>query len=111
MTPEQRQQFTANAGAGLRGGDGQRLGGAGAGLVSGEIISKDDTSITIKMRSGGSKIVFYSSTTEIGKFTRGSLADLNIGETVTATGSTNSDGSVTAQSIQMRPIPTALPGN
>src|SRR3989344_5196044 len=113
LTPEQRQQFTANAGAGFRGGAGQdgrlpagRQGMMG-GFISGEIISKDDKSITIKMRDGGSKIVFYSNTTGVEKFVDGTANDLEIGKNVSANGTTNQDGSITAQSIQLRPnMPT-----
>lgn len=76
---------------------------AGAGFVTGEIVSKDDQSLTIKSRDGGSKVVLYSPTTEISKFVSGSLADLEIGKSVTINGKTNSDGSLIAQTIQMRP--------
>lgn len=103
LTPEQRQQFTANAGAGFRGGAGQGRGGTGMGFISGEIISKDDKSITIKMRDGGSKIVFYSDSTGVEKFVDGTASDLEIGKSVSANGITNQDGSITAQSIQLRP--------
>ena len=92
-------------------GPGSQTGGQrrGGGFTAGEIISKDDKSFTVKIQDGGSKIVFYSDTTEVSKFTSGVLSDLEIGKTVTINGQNNSDGSVTAQTIQIRPIPTSAP--
>lgn len=77
--------------------------GVGAGFVNGSIISKDDKSITIKSRDGGSKIVFIGGTTAIMKSTEGSLVDLSVGQEVTGMGTANPDGSITASSVQIRP--------
>ncbi len=108
LTPEQRQQRFGQMGAGAGRTDaGARQGGAN--FVSGEIIAKDDKSITVKLRDGGSKIVFYSGSTNIEKFASGATNDLEVGKSIMVNGSANADGSVTAQSIQLRPEIIAPP--
>ncbi len=78
-----------------------RFGGMNGMAVRGEIISKDDKSITVKMTDGSTKIVILSSSTMIGKTTTGSTTDLTNGAIVIVFGTTNSDGSVTAQNVQI----------
>jgi hypothetical protein len=55
------------------------------------------------MQDGSSKIVYFSDSTMIGKSTQGAASDLNTGEQVMANGTSNPDGSITAQNIQIRP--------
>ncbi|KKR91202.1 MAG: hypothetical protein UU43_C0013G0008 [Candidatus Falkowbacteria bacterium GW2011_GWA2_41_14] len=98
----QMQKFQPlGAGGGLKN---NKPGGVGKGdLSTGEIIAKDDKSITIKLGDSGSKIIFYSNSTKIEKTIAGTATDLKIGKTIMTNGKANTDGSVTAQSIQMRP--------
>ena len=78
-------------------------GGANGGLVSGSVIAKDDKSITIGLSSGGSQIVFYSASTAVMKTTSSSPTDIAVGTQVSVTGTANSDGTLSAQSVQIRP--------
>jgi hypothetical protein len=92
-------QFAIRTGSGT---GGART-GAGGGFVSGEILKKDDTSMSIKMQDGSSKLVLVTSSTQALKTSTTDLSGLNVGEQVTVIGSANSDGSITAQSVQVRP--------
>jgi len=104
LSAEQRQvRFQQMGGANAGGQRGTRTGN---GSAAGEIISKDANSVTVKLNDGGSKIVFFSTSTQVMKFSTGSLNDLVVGENITISGTANQDGSVTAQSIQLRPATT-----
>jgi len=81
-------------------------GGVAGGFVNGEIISKDSTGITIKLQNGGSQIVLVSVSTPITKSASGTINDLSVGTQVMVTGTTNTDKSMTAKSIQIRPATT-----
>jgi hypothetical protein len=99
----ERNASRAQLGGGGNGTRGFRGGTAGAGFISGEVIAKDDASITIKLREGGSKIIFLSGGTEVTKSSQGNVQDIGIGAQVSANGTANSDGSMTAQTVQIRP--------
>jgi len=104
MTPQQRQQlFQGNAGSTGSNSQGRNVRGAGANFLLGDIIAKDDKSLTLKMQDGSSKIVFFSDSTKISKTTGGSLSDIEIGKQVSINGQQNSDGSYTASTIQLAP--------
>jgi hypothetical protein len=90
LSPEQRQQL-------LQG----RTGRVGAGFLSGEVISKDEKSLTLKTPDGNTKIIFFSGSTEISKSTEGSIDDIEIGKQIMVSGDQNSDGSYTAKTIQL----------
>ena len=106
-----------NRQGGQSGANGQRPGGQngqgrgqGGGFQSGEITAKENNSLTIKDRDGSSVIVFFSDSTTISKSVDGSAADLNNGQQVMVSGQANSDGTYTAQNIQIRPADSTLPG-
>ena len=109
-----KQDLLRNMNVGSGGGDrqggarsfagGQRgPNGAQGDFVVGGVIAKDDKSVTIKNRDGGSKIVFFSDSTTVGKSVSGSADDLANGQQVMAGGKTNSDGTFMAENIQIRP--------
>ena len=74
------------------------------GFTSGEILSMDAQSFTIKLNTG-SKIVFYTDQTAISKMVDGTLADLAVGKQVSIMGTPNPDGSLNADSVQLRNTP------
>ena len=104
--------FGSQGGSGARGGRfGNGGGGNGANRpITGDIISADDKSITVKLQDGSSKIVLITNTTTINKASEGTKTDLTTGARVAAFGTTNTDGSMTAQNIQLNPMMRG-PGN
>jgi hypothetical protein len=108
-----RAQFAPN---GSRAGSGGALGNRAGGQMIGEVISHDDHSLTVKLQDGSSKIVLLGTNTSIIKPSQASVTDLLVGTRVAVFGQTNSDGSVTAQNIQLNPqervaTPSSSPRN
>lgn len=104
------QQFGGRSGNSTFGGGngGGRFGGrgvdGGGSAVVGQVISTDEKSLTVKLQDGSSKIILVSDKTTINKASLGTLSDVKSGETVAVFGTANSDGSVTAQSVQLNPM-------
>lgn len=82
-------------------GNGQNNGQRFGGMVAGEIMAKDDTSITVKLSNGGSRIVFFSPSTSVTKTASSSPSELTLNQQVVVNGSANPDGSINAQTIQL----------
>lgn len=98
----------AYAGSGGAAGFAGRAGArAGGGFTAGTIVSSGNGSISIQQQNGSStEIVLISPSTMILKSVAGTATDLAAGAQVTVTGTTNSDGSLTAASVQIRPAKT-----
>ncbi len=94
-----RSLFAGRSGNGVR----YRGGTGGSGAAAGTILSMDSQSITVKLQSGGTRTVYYSGSTTIGKMDTGSSSDLKAGDRVAASGTPNPDGSVAAKNIEVLP--------
>lgn len=73
------------------------------GGVTGTILSMDDKSITVKMSDGSSKIVLFSDSTTYSNTIKSTRVDLKEGNEVSVFGIPNSDGSITANNVQLNP--------
>ena len=103
QTPARSNFAAGTGGAGGfagRGAGGTRTGG----FTAGTIVANSNGTISIQQQNGSStEIVLVGPSTQILKTTAGSASDLSVGTMVTITGTGNSDGSMTANSIQIRP--------
>jgi hypothetical protein len=89
----------------MMGGPGGQTGGP-AGMnrpVAGDIIASDDKSITVKLQDGSSKIVLVNDQSTVTEATTSTKQSLSVGKKVLVFGTANSDGSVTAQNVQLNP--------
>jgi len=90
------QQGTGRSGVGNRKvGNGQP--------VSGEIIAIDETTLTVKLPDGSSRIVLFTDKTIFNKTANVQKSELQVGEKIGVFGTNNTDGSVSAQNIQLNP--------
>jgi hypothetical protein len=100
----------ANGQGGARMGTGRSGQNAGFRPVAGNILSIDDKTMTVKLRDGSSKIVLFSEKTVVNKTSEAAKTDLKQGDTVSVFGTTNTDGSVTAQNVQINPLNRMMNG-
>lgn len=77
--------------------------GQNGGFINGSLLSQDDKSLTVKLPDGGSKIIFWSEATQFMKMASSSREQLVIGDEIMVNGTTNTDGSILAQTIQVQP--------
>ncbi len=102
----QSQKISSNfAGVAGNGTIRQRFGGLGQNFrpIRGEVLGMDKNTLTVKLSDGSTKVVVLSSATVFFKSSTASSSDVKTGDTVNVVGSQNSDGSVTAQDIQINP--------
>jgi hypothetical protein len=83
---------------------GGNRGGTMGGATIGEIVSLDSNSMAVKTQDNSTKIVIFSDKTTISKTDTASKSALKTGEKIAVFGISNSDGSVTAQNIQLNPM-------
>ena len=104
-SPAQTQNTRGNF-AGATGGTGMMRGASG-GFLTGTVAAKDSGSITLNTRDGSSHVVLINPATSVSKSVSGAVSDVSVGSTIIVSGTTNSDGSVSATLIQLRPTPPA----
>jgi hypothetical protein len=95
-----------------RGGAGFAAGGAGGGTV-GTVIQVGNGTFTVQLPSStsttattGTKLVLFDDATQVQELETVPTSNIQVGQTVTVTGSANSDGSITATSVMVRPSTT-----
>ena len=73
-----------------------------SGQVVGSISAISDNNLTVQMENGSSNIVYFSNNVYVGQMTEMSKKTLATGTAVLILGSSNSDGTFIAESIQIK---------
>lgn len=71
--------------------------------VKGQIIKDENGNLTIKLSDGSTKLVIVPSSATVYKTDKVNFSDLKTNEEVLIFGTQNSDGSITAENIQLNP--------
>ena len=71
--------------------------------VVGSIVNQDASSFTVKLADGSTKIVLIDDKTIFDKTSTVPQSEVKTGENVGVFGITNTDGSITAQNVQLNP--------
>ena len=99
---QNRNRAFVGPGTGAPGGFGGRGGAGGGGFVAGTVTAIDANSITLQLPNGNSENVFYSSSTSVVVPQTASISAIQSGAMVMIGGTQNTDGSMTATTIQVR---------
>lgn len=100
---ENRQQGSAKSGHNQRGTGNLQMGLRGQNVVSGEVTSMEDKSITIKMNDGSSVIVIVDDSTQYTTSTDVNKDQVSVGTKVAVFGEENQSGAIDASSIEINP--------
>lgn len=97
----QASAAAARQGAQTRGqsANGAGAGQGGGGFTSGTIVSINGSSIVVKLADGSQKTIVTSSTTTVTVSASSTIDVLKTGQTISATGTTDSSGNVNAKSV------------
>lgn len=75
----------------------------GSGAAIGEVIKKDADSMTVRLpNNGGTKLVILPDLASVVRSVEASSTSIIVGKFVVVSGKANTDGSITAQSVQLR---------
>lgn len=72
--------------------------------TAGEVTAKDDKSMTVKMSDGSSKTIILSDKTVYRISEEASSSKIEVGTKVAVFGDSSTDGSVTADNIEINPV-------
>lgn len=72
--------------------------------VRGQVLSLDNTTMTVKLQNGNSEIVVLSPSTQYVRSATAAATDVKSGDTVMVVGTQNADGSVTADTVSLNPV-------
>jgi hypothetical protein len=99
--------------AGFAGRGGGTFAGATGGGTIGTVIALGNGTFTVQLPSStsttattGTKLVLVGNTTEVDELESVPVSNIQVGQSVTVAGTANSDGSVTATSVMIRPAAT-----
>ena len=96
-------QFGGTRGAGGTAGGGAANSATRGRPVVGSIVNQDASSFTVKLADGSTKIVLIDDKTIFDKTSTVPQSEVKTGENVGVFGITNTDGSITAQNVQLNP--------
>jgi hypothetical protein len=110
-------RFGTTGAAGFAGRGGAGFAGAAGGATIGSVVQVGNGSFTVQLPSStsttattGTKLVLVDNTTEVDELESVPVSNIQVGQTVTVAGTANSDGSITASSVMIRPATAGAGG-